>query len=149
MAAENRCVYCGKAASAYSLISDGEERKIFLCPACYHKMFAAQEGREEKDKKVCPSCGTSPEDYRRTGLWGCPDCYRVFREELLSTLRSVQGKLRHEGKRPLAPTTDLKLVLRRIRLKEQLEQAIRDKNYAYADELTEELSKLTRQNRGA
>ena len=61
----------------------------------------------------------------------------------------MQGKLRHEGKRPLAPTTDLKLVLRRIRLKEQLEQAIRDKNYAYADELTEELSKLTRQNRGA
>lgn len=90
--------------------------------------------------KVCSVCGTTIEDFRRTGLLGCTNCYRVFREEILPAVRNMQGALQHEGKK-----ID-QLYLERERLKSNLEKALREQNYAEADILQDKLKELILRN---
>lgn len=93
--------------------------------------------------KFCPKCGMTAEEYRRTGLWGCAECYRVFREEICASLRKLQGKVRHTGKAPAQSTEkNYARLLRRRRLKEELETAIREERYDDAERLQEELRAL-------
>jgi len=50
--------------------------------------------------KVCKSCGTKLSAYLRTGMLGCPECYKAFREEILRTLEEIQCDTIHTGKSP-------------------------------------------------
>lgn len=56
------------------------------------------ERREKKKEIVCPSCGVTMEEYFRTGLVGCADCYRVFERELIPYVIRIQGSSEHGGK---------------------------------------------------
>lgn len=104
------CSSCGaQNARVYRRMIDGRERELTLCPSCFEKLYPEKEpdllssfmGRTGGSGKVCPSCGTSFEEYRLTGLLGCAECYNAFREELLPAIRYVQGgRIRHKGKAP-------------------------------------------------
>lgn len=59
--------------------------------------------------KICPNCGASLEDFRRTGLLGCAQCYGVFREEVRSAIKKVQGGSHHTGNAP-APEGNKEIV---------------------------------------
>lgn len=84
-------------------------------------------------RKICPKCGASIEDYRRTGLWGCGECYRVFREEILTAVRAMQGGMIHEGKTPVDS-----LIAEQEQLKKEIEDALRAKRFEEAERLQEE-----------
>ncbi len=86
--------------------------------------------------KVCSVCGTTIEDFRRTGLLGCANCYRVFREEIFPVVQNMQGSAQHVGKK-----VD-RLFLERERLKSELEKALREQNYAEAEILQGKLKEI-------
>lgn len=65
---------------------------------------------------VCPNCGTTFEGFRKSGLFGCSQCYDAFREKLDPMLRRVQGSTRHIG-RPVCRTEESK---EQLALKERL-----------------------------
>ncbi len=104
-----RCNVCGSdSAKIYKRTADGREITLTVCPACYRKLypddgagdfFTSFMGRA-KGSKACEGCGTTLEEFRHTGLVGCAYCYTAFREQLLPTIRYVQGRLQHEGKAP-------------------------------------------------
>ena len=103
------CTNCLKnTGEEHTVNADGKEVKVVLCPACFEKLYPAQDtdffsafvGRTGGSRKRCPSCGTTVEEFRMTGLLGCADCYTAFREEILPTIRYIQGTTRHEGKAP-------------------------------------------------
>ncbi len=107
------CTVCGSENARKFLrkTADGRELTLTLCKNCYARLYPAQEsgdlftafvGNAQRgaSDKACRSCGTTLADFRRTGLLGCADCYAAFREELVPTLRFVQGKLSHTGKSP-------------------------------------------------
>ena len=96
---------------------------------------------------VCPRCGTTIEDFRRTGLLGCAECYRVFREEILSTVRRVQGKTHHEGEIPVAKEERYSFMLEQQHLKEEIERARRAGRYAEAEQLQQRLKESNRARR--
>ncbi|MDD2214391.1 MAG: UvrB/UvrC motif-containing protein [Oscillospiraceae bacterium] len=120
-----KCDRCHQNQAAVTLTQtiNGVTRDLHLCPACaaeleaqfakhtWAKLFpdnffgswlghtggipdfggAAQPGL------TCPSCGTTFADFLKTGLFGCPDCYRAFAPKLDSLFRRVQGQTRHVG----------------------------------------------------
>ena len=59
---------------------------------------------EKKDGKlagvVCPSCGTTYEDFVEGSRFGCADCYSVFGPLLGENIRHLQGSEKHVGKQP-------------------------------------------------
>lgn len=59
---------------------------------------------EKQDGKlaevVCPTCGTTYEDFVANSQFGCADCYSVFGPLLGENIRHLQGSEKHVGKRP-------------------------------------------------
>lgn len=68
---------------------------------------------------ICPGCGRTWEDARRTTLLGCPRCWDTFREPLRMVLQDFQGT---SGPHDSSPLRDQIL----HRLQEDLERGLRE-----------------------
>lgn len=98
----NFCAQCAKELDfgQYSAIFDGEFPLV--------KLLSGLLGWEEPVKKegkfqqvVCPSCGTTYEEFVENSRFGCADCYSVFDVLIHDNIKQLQGSDRHNGKRPL------------------------------------------------
>ena len=49
---------------------------------------------------VCGHCGLDRSSLRRSGRYGCPDCFKAFHEDLGPLLRKIHGSEIHRGARP-------------------------------------------------
>ena len=50
----------------------------------------------------CETCGSSYTDIQRTGMMGCADCYKLFENEIMPTIRKIHGNTTHCGKNSAA-----------------------------------------------
>ena len=99
----------------------------------------------ENSKKICPNCGTTLDDFHRSGLLGCVTCYTVFREEVLSAVRYVQGGACHLGKQPTTEAgSKYQLAIERDQLYEGLAQAYRDGRFSDAEKMQQRLEEIAR-----
>ncbi|NLM19690.1 MAG: excinuclease ABC subunit B [Clostridiaceae bacterium] len=94
------------------------------------------------DKSVCcPACGQEFADFRKSGLFGCPECYSTFHDVICSMLDQIHGGHIHnvtqivphnievDKSEPLTEIEQLKSELKEKIQLEQYEEAavIRDK----------------------
>lgn len=62
----------------------------------------AGQSRGDAPAGVCRSCGLTLNQFRQTGLLGCPDCYAAFESQLAPLLQKAhEGASQHIGKRPM------------------------------------------------
>jgi len=103
---------------------------------------------EEDLKKVCPGCGLSYIDFRKTGRLGCDSCYKAFEKSLQGLLETIHRSTTHVGKVPsrarvevdeLSMLKDLEAKLCAAVEKEEFEKAasIRDKLQALKKDVRE------------
>lgn len=45
----------------------------------------------QKESKKCTFCGQTLEDFKKTGLFGCPQCYQEFRDVIEPILDEIHG----------------------------------------------------------
>lgn len=132
-----QCTVCGsdRARKFTRKAEDGKELKLVLCPDCYARLYPVEESDDfitsfvgqtrGASSMACPECGTTLDDFRRTGLLGCAHCYTAFLEELLPTIRYLQGKSEHEGQPP-AEGKDYGEVFELVKQQEELKMRIED-----------------------
>lgn len=102
--------------------------------------------RGDNSQKICPNCGTTLDDFHRSGLLGCATCYTVFREEVLSAVRYVQGRAWHLGKQPATEAgSKYQLVIEQDQLYESLAQAYRDGRFSDAEKMQRRLEEIAKQ----
>ena len=106
---------------------DGKEETIFLCARCakelglsvptfsgsntadstpfslftdFFQQYFGLAGPEWVDRKTekCQSCGTSIEEFRQTGLFGCQRCYESFSDQLEPIFGKMQMGSLHKGR---------------------------------------------------
>lgn len=150
------CQKCGKNEATVHMVQviNGNKTEQHLCPSCanmqehswfdtginLNKMFSGFfEPAYRRESVKCGSCGSSFDDFLRTGLLGCSDCYSAFEQMLTSPLKRLQGgAVRHCGKRlnESAPEGNTK---KEPSLKEQLKQAVEQENYELAAELRDRI----------
>ncbi|NLB22117.1 MAG: hypothetical protein GX833_02485 [Clostridium sp.] len=92
--------------------------------------------------KVCPRCGISFIEFKRTSLVGCPVCYRFFRDQLIPSIRKVQFILQHEGKFPASTSMESRSRRRITLLRQELSEAVMTENFERAAELRDEIIEL-------
>ena len=152
------CANCGKdSAKTYERKVGGKAVSVQLCPACYEQLcgtamdnvFASLLGGSASRKGECPVCGTTAEEFRKTGLVGCAYCYSALREEITPTVRRIQYKLFHAGKSPSAQAEEKydrvrELVYQQEELRDRMEQAKNARNTAELNRLKEQLEKVNR-----
>lgn len=98
----NFCAQCARELDVgqYSAIFDGEFPLVKLLSG----LLGWEEPVKEKGKfkqVVCPTCGTTYEEFVENSRFGCGDCYSVFDVLIHDNIKQLQGSERHNGKRPL------------------------------------------------
>lgn len=98
------------------------------------------ETRREVTELVCPSCGETASELRKTGLLGCALCYDTFENLLLPVFSRAQGHTRHVAAKTMQRQGPLE------RLKADLETAILNEAYEEAARLRDEIRKIEAEN---
>lgn len=98
----------------------------------------------------CDVCGSTYGDITNTGKVGCANCYSVFLNEILPSVKRIHGNTVHCGKHPETSetvTADNKSATENAapceptvaELKAELEKAIAEQNFEYAAELRDKI----------
>lgn len=90
----------------------------------------------------CPNCGHTQADFKKTGRFGCSECYTVFADGLEVLLRTMHKDVRHAGKAPAAREQTRQHQQSLQRLQAGLAKAISEENFEQAARLRDEIRKL-------
>lgn len=104
-----KCQSCGKkeATVKYYENINGVKKELHFCSDCASKlgfahfpdifspMFVSIPDYFEEEELRCPKCNYTLDDYTKTGLFGCPECYNTFSDNLDELFLKIHGKNRH------------------------------------------------------
>lgn len=159
------CEQCGQNEATVQLThySNGEKTKKYICPACAGKMnlagllssfsvndlfdgFITLPSTKPSGAytKRCEQCGMTLGEFKDTGKLGCANCYKSFETSIKPIIKKVQGNSGHVGK---APAGNQKYAKRREieKLKNELNEAVRQENYELAAKLRDNIKTLERE----
>jgi protein arginine kinase activator len=105
----------------------------------YDEKFDPQKQSPGSSAKICSTCGQTYENYKETGLFGCPDCYRSFRLIILPLVKRIQGNLQHTGKIPVKLERAHRFEKKKQQLQASLKEAVRSEAYENAVELRDQI----------
>jgi protein arginine kinase activator len=98
---------------------------------------------EEAANTVCPECGVSFMEFRQNGLLGCPNDYEIFAKHLEPLLeRAHNGAVVHVGKLPARAGVDDRQHHELVRLRRELEEAVKVEDYETAARLRDQIKVL-------
>lgn len=177
-----KCDRCDSEATVHEItVRQGAKVERHLCEACARKEglappgglpvteltiahIIAPGGAAAKPRpgpavraQACPTCGLAYTEFRKSGLLGCPDCYRAFETQLAPLIeRAHAGATHHVGKLPRRKLAASRLanadpgVLgspeeqreRLAALRRQLADAVRGEQYERAARIRDELRRL-------
>ncbi|MDR2463185.1 MAG: hypothetical protein LBD30_05340 [Verrucomicrobiales bacterium] len=122
--------------------------KLNLCEPCARQLGLTSSGLNLTDLLLtraalkpfspspCPFCGCTEEHLRKTGQFGCSQCYETFAPLVQEIIRDTQHATQHTGKAPQEHAICCQA------LKIDKNDAICEENYALAALLRERLKKL-------
>ena len=151
------CEECGQheAEVIVTTVVNGQSTTRHLCRECVKKyktgdiqavlaaMLSAMGQKQQAPDITCPRCGETYQEFQKTGMLGCPDCYQAFRKELTPLITRVQGRAQHAGRRPPVSEEEQKRLLLMEELRTKMEAAVAEENFEEAARLRDELRALT------
>lgn len=157
-----KCNVCNEAEATVHLtqIVDDKMKKVDLCEACSKEKgvgdpagysladmllgLGASQDLEEATGSgaACPACGYTHGEFKKTGRFGCPECYTAFAEGLEQLLKPMHKGLCHTGKRPAGRRKPASGAKKIKTLEKELEKVIADENFERAAELRDEIADL-------
>lgn len=90
----------------------------------------------------CTKCGLDYNDFKKTGRFGCSECYRVFGEKLEPMFKRIHGNTQHTGKVPKRTGGIIRVKRDIEKLKYELRKSIETENYEKAAELRDKIKQL-------
>ncbi|HWR61301.1 MAG TPA: UvrB/UvrC motif-containing protein [Clostridia bacterium] len=97
---------------------------------------------------VCDVCGLSYSRFKETGRFGCSNCYKVFGDRLNPLFKKVHGNIGHTGKIPNRAGGRMKVLREVERLRQQLDEAIRNEEYEKAAALRDRIREINSTGKG-
>lgn len=130
----------------------GEEHTItHLCKACANDLGGAggvaisiqMLTPESTQTAACQTCGKTFAEFKKSGLFGCADCYVSFAEHLPKLYKRVQGVTRHVTQAALPPAQDDTAALEAA-----LAEAVEREDFEKAAEIRDKLAVLQAEGTG-
>ncbi|MGE5591620.1 MAG: UvrB/UvrC motif-containing protein [Bacillota bacterium] len=88
---------------------------------------------------VCSVCGSTYDEFARTGRLGCSHCYEEFEDQLDPIIRRVHGASTHTGKVPRRGARTLAAQREIQTLRSQLQAAIAREDFELAAKLRDQI----------
>ncbi|MFQ8842038.1 MAG: excinuclease ABC subunit B [Clostridium fessum] len=91
----NLCAQCAKEMDLgpYSALIEGEFPLGKLLSSL-SGLTDASASQAPKEDVICPTCGTTYEEFIKNSRFGCADCYHVFDPLLGEKIKEIAGKIR-------------------------------------------------------
>ena len=93
----------------------------------------------------CKNCGTSYNEFKKTGLLGCSECYKNFKNILDPIIKRVQVNLDHKGKIPQRAGKDMIQKKKLLKLKSYLKKAVSLEQYEKAATIRDMIKDMEKQ----
>jgi protein arginine kinase activator len=160
----SKCDLCDNPAVVHeTLLKSGKQREVHLCadharsagislpdgqPQPINQILtkfviSTATRRAKADRAVCDTCGLSFQDFRSSGIVGCPDCYEAFDRHLTPLIERAQnGGASHVGKSPRRSGAAIDRQLEIQRLVRELDSAVAAEQYERAAEIRDRLRSL-------
>ena len=156
---------CGNEATVHlTEMREGQKHEMHLCESCaaakglpgkshytiqqllagiasQAQSLAGQKPRKGKEA-MCPGCGTSLSQFQASGRFGCPECYAVFKDDVINLVEKIHDSTQHCGKVPRRSPADVSLQKELRQLQVELKKAIRHEEYEKAAQLRDQVRKL-------
>jgi protein arginine kinase activator len=148
-------------------IISGKMQKIDLCEKCAKEkgvadpagfsladmllgLGAADEIKagNSSEELVCPQCGFTQPDFKKTGRLGCPQCYVTFSEGLGVILKDMHKGTQHKGKIPHRAAKAQEFQTKLKDLHSELQTAVKSENYEAAASLRDQIHTIETQLKG-
>jgi protein arginine kinase activator len=162
------CERCkSKPATVYiTKLINGQKSEHMLCIDCARKERALPEGLEtgpvsvdsllkgffgaaqvslpnpQPENRVCPVCGMTMAKLAECGRFGCNECYKVFGDAALRTIKHIHGRKRHSGKIPARVGGAFSLRRKMLDLRAKLEAHVAREEYEEAARLRDEIKSM-------
>lgn len=160
------CDNCGQHEAEVHLtqIVNNEMTTVHLCPTCAADKgleteiggknppltdFLAQMGKavlpddEQVASGPCSFCGTTVDDFRRSGRLGCPHCYSTYEGQLRSILRRIHGSTQNLGKVYVPPSgEEADRTARLVGLRRKLQRAVESEDFERAAVIRDQIREL-------
>jgi protein arginine kinase activator len=155
-----------KASVFLTQINKGEMHKVNLCEGCSREkgvtdpvgfgLAEALKGFTHGEKiisqpqeRTCPACGMPHATFRKSGRFGCPQCYVTFADGLENLLKAMHKGTRHTGKVPAAAAASMAAAAAPAvragkieELRKAQELAVQEEKFEEAARLRDEIQKL-------
>lgn len=92
----------------------------------------------------CPGCGKTFDEIVSDGKMGCAECYGVFYDKLLPSLRRIHGKATHVGTKPVK-SESVSFDSQISELKQKLAAAVDEQNFELAAQIRDEINELSQE----
>ena len=159
MAKPLKCDVCDKPATVHlTQIINNQIHKIDLCEECAEqKGITDPSGYSLADLLVkpeaaldpletgallCPECGCTQREFKKTGRLGCARCYETFSTMVSPALAGMHRGEMHKGKVPQRAAQRLSYLDRLGSLEEDLKHAIESERYEDAARVRDEIIAL-------
>lgn len=160
------CEHCGQKPATVHLtqVIDGDVTKLHLCEACAKKggydlaanlsmtdFLLGIDGEAALTTKPvaeiqrsCPTCHMRRSDFKKSGQFGCPDCYETFKEEMTPLLRAMHRGDRHVGKIPSRMGVKVQATADLAALERELQEAIAAERFEEAARIRDDIKACRR-----
>ncbi len=144
---------------------NGQVKTVHMCPQCaskkgkassvvgpsFNDFMSSMYDKDESTLLVCENCGTTLDDFAKTGRLGCANCYKVFESSIMPVLKGVHMNVVHTGKRPgervkldVAKET---IKNKKLTLQRELKSAISIENFEEAARIRDEIVTLDKEDK--
>ena len=157
MANSLKCDLCSQPATVHlTQIVINKIHKVDLCEACAQAkgvtdpsgfsladlLLKASLNPEPTSDVRCKACGFTQQDFKKTGRFGCPECYDYFQTILEPVLDTMHKGVMHTGKVPQRALARRSLYERITQLETELDQAIKSERYEDAARYRDEIHQV-------
>lgn len=139
---QHLCEECAKKFTSFQMESPTLSKQFTLETLLSSLLSAYEESKEEKvEEKIltCEHCGMTYQEFLKTGMFGCPQCYQSFKEPLRDCIKNIQGASKHMGKAPVGFKTATEKLVHSMseidRLSIRLQQAVEKEEFEEAAKL--------------
>jgi protein arginine kinase activator len=156
MASPLKCDLCDNSATVHlTQIVNHKVHKVDLCESCAQAKGVTDPSgfsladlllkaslNPEPDVATglrCEQCGFTPEEFKKTGRFGCPQCYETFTDIVSPMLDNMHKGTVHVGKIPERALLRKQLHDRLQNLETSLSEAIKSERYEDAAKFRDEI----------
>ena len=155
-----KCSLCEKIATVHlTQIVNNQIQKIDLCESCASKkgisdsegytlaeMLSGTKAISDEHTVKCSTCNLDLLQFKKSGRFGCKDCYEIFENILEPILIEMHPGTHHSGKLPTNSIRNTDYLYKVDKLKDLLTEAIGNEAYEDAAKLRDQLEELKNAN---